>query len=155
MFTAPQKKTPWLVAGKSETGIARHTNEDAFFCGFPSGGSGFAVIADGVGGLEFGERASSTAVEGVRRHVEKTEFPVPARPDFAALFRALDAEIEALGEKYEGKVNVCKVDVDAEPQLAARFGVMSIPTVIAFENGKEIGKLVGLRPAADLEALIK
>lgn len=99
MFTAPQKKTPWLVAGKSDTGIARHTNEDAFFCGFPSGGSGFAVIADGVGGLEFGERASSTAVEGVRRHFEKTEFPVPARPDFAALFRALDAEIEALGEK--------------------------------------------------------
>lgn len=69
--------------------------------------------------------------------------------------RMLAPAIEALGEKYEGKVNVCKVDVDAEPQLAARFGVMSIPTVIAFENGKEIGKLVGLRPAADLEALIK
>ena len=69
--------------------------------------------------------------------------------------RMLAPAIEELGAKYEGKVNICKVDVDAQPQLAARFGVMSIPTVIAFDNGKETGKLVGLRPAAELEALLK
>lgn len=69
--------------------------------------------------------------------------------------RMLAPVIEELGAKYEGKANICKVDVDAQPRLAARFEVMSIPTVIAFENGKETGKLVGLRPAADLEALLK
>ena len=68
--------------------------------------------------------------------------------------RMLAPTIDALGEKYAGKANICKVDVDAEPQLAARFGVMSIPTIIVFENGKEIGKLVGVRPASELEALL-
>lgn len=68
--------------------------------------------------------------------------------------RMLAPVIEQLGEKYEGKANICKLDVDAEPQLAARFGVMSIPTIIAFKNGKETGKLVGVRPTAELEALL-
>ena len=68
--------------------------------------------------------------------------------------RMLAPVIEELGEKYEGKVNICKVDVDAEPRIAARYGVMSIPTVIVFENGQETGKLVGVRPAAELEALL-
>ena len=43
------------------------------------------------------------------------------------------------------EVKACKVDVDAEPALAARFGVMSIPTLIYFEDGKQIGKAVGVQ----------
>ena len=69
--------------------------------------------------------------------------------------RMLAPTIEALGEQYDGKANVCKVDVDAQPALAQRFGVMSIPTVIAFQDGRQIGKLVGVRPQAELEALLK
>ena len=69
--------------------------------------------------------------------------------------RMLAPTIEALGEKYEGKVNICKVDVDEQPELAQRFGVMSIPTIIVFQNGQQLGKLVGVRPQAELEALIK
>ncbi len=69
--------------------------------------------------------------------------------------RMLAPTIEALGEKYEGKVNICKVDVDEQPALAQRFGVMSIPTIIVFENGEQLGKLVGVRPQAELEGLIK
>ena len=54
--------------------------------------------------------------------------------------------IESLGEQYDGKVLVGKVDVDAEGALAARYGVMSIPTVIFFQNGKEVDRKVGVMP---------
>ena len=63
--------------------------------------------------------------------------------------------IEALGEKYEGKANICKVDVDEQPELANRFGIMNIPTVIFFQDGEQIGKLIGVRPQPELEAMLK
>lgn len=51
--------------------------------------------------------------------------------------------IDALADEYKGKVLVAKVDVDAEPDLAGKFGVMSIPTVVLFKDGKEVGRQVG------------
>ncbi len=69
--------------------------------------------------------------------------------------RMIAPAIEALGEKYAGKANVCKVDVDEQPELARRFGVMSIPTIIVFQDGQQLGKLVGVRSQAELEALLK
>jgi thioredoxin 1 len=68
--------------------------------------------------------------------------------------KMLAPTIEALAENYDGKAKVCKVDVDACPELAMRFGVMSIPTVIAFSDGKETGKRVGVQPMEELEALL-
>ncbi len=55
--------------------------------------------------------------------------------------------IEQLAEEYEGKdVLVGKVDVDESPELAARYGVMSVPTVILFQNGEEKDRKVGVMP---------
>ena len=51
-------------------------------------------------------------------------------------------------------MKVCKVDVDAQPELAARFGVMSIPTLVVLENGKEVTRVIGLRPMEDIERLL-
>ncbi len=51
--------------------------------------------------------------------------------------------IDELSTDYAGKVLVGKVDVDAEGELAQKFGVMSIPTVILFKDGVEIGRQVG------------
>lgn len=68
--------------------------------------------------------------------------------------RMLAPVIEDLGVKYEGKAEICKVDVDAQPELAQRFGIMSIPTVIVFKNGVETGKLVGVSPASAYEQLL-
>ena len=59
--------------------------------------------------------------------------------------------LEDVEKKYEGRAVVGKVNVDDEPELAIRFGVMSIPTVIFFRNGKEIGRKVGVMPAAAYE----
>ena len=55
--------------------------------------------------------------------------------------------IEELGGQYEGKAVIAKVDVDAEPELARRFGVMSIPTVVLFKDGAEVDRKVGVMPA--------
>lgn len=61
--------------------------------------------------------------------------------------KMLAPTIEALGGEYEGRALIAKVDVDAEPALAQRFGVMSIPTVILLKDGVEVDRKVGLMPA--------
>lgn len=61
--------------------------------------------------------------------------------------RMLAPVIEELGAQYKGKALVGKVDVDAEGELAARYGVMSIPTIIFFKNGVEFARKVGVMPA--------
>ena len=61
-------------------------------------------------------------------------------------------ELEKLAAKYEGAVDVVKVDVDANPRLSESFNIMSIPTIAFFPGGegKPLGVL-GFRPAAELE----
>jgi len=51
--------------------------------------------------------------------------------------------IDGLADEYAGKLTVAKLDVDAEGEIASKFGVMSIPTVVLFKDGKEIGRQVG------------
>ena len=61
--------------------------------------------------------------------------------------RMLAPVIEQLDERYAGKVAVAKVNIDEEMELAARYQVRSIPTVMIFKNGKPVDTIVGLRPA--------
>lgn len=58
--------------------------------------------------------------------------------------RMLAPTIEELAEDYEGKVKVCKLDVDENQSIAMRFKVMSIPTVFVFKNGEPVKKIIGL-----------
>lgn len=60
--------------------------------------------------------------------------------------RMLGPVIQQLADQYDGKAVVGKVDVDAEGELAMRYGVMNIPTVIFFKDGKEIAREVGALP---------
>lgn len=53
----------------------------------------------------------------------------------------------------QSRVKVGKVDVDAQPALAVRYGVMSIPTLIAFENGQEIARQVGMSSLEEIEEM--
>jgi thioredoxin 1 len=61
--------------------------------------------------------------------------------------RMLGPVIEQLGEKYADKVAVAKVNVDEQPELAARYHVQSIPTVLIFNKGQLVDTQVGLRSA--------
>lgn len=61
--------------------------------------------------------------------------------------RMLGPVIEDLAQQYEGKAVVGKVDIDEQQELAIRYGVSTIPTVIFFKNGKEIDRKVGVMPA--------
>ncbi|MGN0367515.1 MAG: thioredoxin [Wujia sp.] len=56
--------------------------------------------------------------------------------------------------KQHSEVKVCKVNVDEEPQLAAKYQVMSIPMLVVFENGEIVNKSVGAVPKSQLERLI-
>jgi thioredoxin 1 len=64
-------------------------------------------------------------------------------------------EMEKIATKYEGVVDVVKVDVDANPGLSRAFNVMSIPTIAFFSPGKEPMGVVGFRPMEQLEAQFK
>ncbi len=65
--------------------------------------------------------------------------------------RMVAPEIEKLATKYAGSVEVRKLDVDANPQTAMRYGIMSIPTVALFTPGQAPTAAVGFRPAEALE----
>ena len=60
-------------------------------------------------------------------------------------------EMEKLARKYDGSVDVVKVDVDANPGLSRTFNIMSIPTIAFFQPGKQPMGVVGFRPAEQLE----
>ena len=62
--------------------------------------------------------------------------------------------IEQLAQEYEGRASVGKVKVDEEGGLAGDFGVMSIPTVVLFKDGKEVERLVGVRTIEEYKAII-
>ena len=68
--------------------------------------------------------------------------------------KMLSPTIETLADQYERKALVGKVNVDEEPELARRFGVMSIPTVVFLKNGREFDRKVGLMPAGAFTAVL-
>ena len=62
--------------------------------------------------------------------------------------------IEQIAEQYDGRVKVAKVDIDAHPELAARYGVQSIPTVLVFKNGEMVAREVGARPLGTFTGIL-
>ena len=68
--------------------------------------------------------------------------------------KMLSPVIDGLADRYEGKVLVGKVNTDEQPELAVRFGVMSIPTLLVFRDGKLVNQAVGARPKAGVLALL-
>lgn len=71
--------------------------------------------------------------------------------DWCGPCKMLSPIIESLEPQYAGKVVIGKLNVDDHPQIAARYGVMSIPTLIAFQGGEVVWTSVGLLPANAIE----
>ena len=64
--------------------------------------------------------------------------------------RMIAPMIEDLAGTYDGKVKMGKVNVDDYPQLAAQYGVMNIPTLVLFKDGKEADRIIGVVPREEL-----
>jgi putative thioredoxin len=68
--------------------------------------------------------------------------------------RALAPMLEQLVEQYGGRLHLARVDVDANPQLSAQFGIRSIPDVRFFKDGKLVDGFVGVHPLPRIQAII-
>ena len=69
--------------------------------------------------------------------------------------RMLSPIVDEVADELAGKLAVAKCNVDDNQDLAMKFGVMSIPTLIVFKNGEEVVRSVGALPKARLQALLE
>ena len=74
--------------------------------------------------------------------------------DWCGPCKMLSPILHELAEEKSGTLKVGKVNVDEQPELAAEFGVMSIPTLLLFENGKLVRQAVGARPKSGVLELL-
>lgn len=90
--------------------------------------------------------------ERFEQDVIERSHDLPVVVDFWAAWcgpcRALGPAIEAEAGKREGKLELVKLNVDAEPEIANRYGIQSIPTVAVFRDGEVATGFVGAHPAA-------
>ena len=75
--------------------------------------------------------------------------------DWCGPCKMLGPVIEQLASDFDGKAVVGKVNVDDEPELAQRYGIMSIPTVMFFKDGQEIDKKIGVMPPQEFTKVIE
>ena len=75
--------------------------------------------------------------------------------EWCAPCRAIAPIIKDLAAQYGDQVVIAKMDIEANPTTPGRLGIRSIPTVLAFRGGRVVEQLVGARPKADFEAMIK
>jgi thioredoxin 1 len=69
--------------------------------------------------------------------------------------KMIGPSIEQLATEYVGKASVYKVDVENDPDLAAQYGIMSIPALLMFKDGKVFDQMVGAAPKPQIAALIE
>ena len=97
-------------------------------------------------------------------HITDSEFPSVVKDgvtlvDFWAPWcgpcKAIAPMLDELAGELGGKARIVKMNVDENPEVAGSFGIMSIPTLILFKDGKPVNKLVGGQPKPQLKAFIE
>ena len=62
--------------------------------------------------------------------------------------------VDELAKEYAGKLKVMKLNTDEAPEVAGRYQIMSIPTILFFKNGQPVEKIVGARPKPQFKQII-
>lgn len=101
---------------------------------------------------------SVTTLTSDNFHSEVLSSEKPVLIDFWAAWCGPCRMVSPIIEEIAGEVTnakVCKLNVDEEPQLAAQFGVMSIPTLVVIKGGKVVKQMVGARPKSEILKMLQ
>ncbi len=100
----------------------------------------------GIGGG--GSTTSPVAVTDAEFEKVVLKSQIPGLVDFWAVWcgpcRMIAPYVEELAKEYGGRALIVKMDTDANPQTPMKYGIMGIPTLIVFKDGKEVGRQVGV-----------
>lgn len=92
--------------------------------------------------------------DGFEKDVEKGVTLVDFYADWCGPCRMLTPVLEKVAAEVKGQATVAKLDIDHAQRIASQFQVTSVPTLILFNDGKEVGRLVGLRDAAAVKEFV-
>ena len=102
------------------------------------------------------EYVIATDDQGFEKTVLQSSLPVLV--DFWAPWcgpcRMVGPIVEQIAGQYEGRLRTVKVNVDDSPEVSMRLGIQGIPTIALFQGGKEVKRLVGARPRAELVRVV-
>lgn len=103
-------------------------------------------------------RMSVLTIDSNNFEAEVLNSELPVLVDFWATWcgpcRMMSPVVDEIAQEKAGQLKVGKINVDDQPGLASQFGVMSIPTLILFKNGKAVQQSVGLKPKGDILAML-